>query len=1837
MNNSKMIIQALLCFVLILGMIIPTPLVGASSVDMLATDDRPAKHSIIDGPSDAMALTLSGLQEGVKPMVAAGGGHTVGLKSDGTVVAAGYDLYGQCNVGDWTGIVQVAAGLGHTVGLKSDGSVVAVGFNYFGQCEVGDWTDIVQVSACRGHTVGLKPDGSVVAVGWNYHGQCNVGDWMGIVQVAAGNYHTVGLKSDGTVVAVGWNDDGQCNVEDWTGIVQVAAGQAHTVGLKSDGTVVAVGYNDYEQCDVAGWTDIVQVAAGVWHTVGLKSDSTVVAVGSNSSGQCAVGAWTDIVQVAAGSGHTVGLKSDGTVVAVGYGFYGQCNVGQWTGIVEIAAGPRYTLGLKSDGSVVAVGLDYYGECSLGDWMDIVQVAAGCCMHTVGARSDGTVVAVGHNTYRQCNVGDWTGIVQVAPGCYHTVGVKSDRTVMAVGHNTYRQCNVGDWTGIVQVAAGNYHTVGVKSDGSAVAVGDTRYGMCNLGDWTDIVQVAAGREHTVGVKSDGTVVAVGQNHYGQCNVGDWTGIVQVAASWEHTVGVKSDGTVVAVGDNTYRQCNLGDWTGIVQVAAGREHTVGLKSDGTVVAAGLEVELAKWNLGATTPKSGLADSAWPKFRHNAQNTGRSPYTGPQTPELKWTFITDGSVASSPAIGADGTIYVGSNDNNLYAINPDGSKKWSFPTKGAVRSSPAIGADGTIYLGAFDASLHHDGRYYAVNPDGSEKWAFEIGERVYSSPSIGVDGTIYVGMGGHGCDVYALNADGSEKWRFATNGGTDGSPAIGTDGTIYVTTGGIYGRTYAINPDGTQKWSSGAAGRGYNTPAVGMDGTVYAVLHQYGLVALDPDGNKQWGPVADIYCAWASPSIGADGTIYVGSLYASRLYAIDPDGNIKWSFVAGSWVQSSPAIGADGTIYVGSHDGKLYAVNPNGTEKWSFATGGQVFSSPAIGADGTIYVGSHDGKLYAIGEAAAPSDAPIARASDISGQPKIMYRDNPYTVTAKYFDPDGREDLKYCYLRLTHPSKNLTMMWDQATDDFWRWAGEEGENYLTAVSGNATPITEGGLQGYKIAWTFNISEQWPEVEDAIDFGVLAWDDSDLKSGWDYDDTKASFRLSIPGLTVISIEPIQVVADAEALIMNKPTVIRATVESTFETRTWTEMSVTYDFGTKTYLETGPAGEGVPIDPGLNTIYIPGGPASSQTATQVPWADFCGGFCWTNAGVDTDIIVELHLPNENAEAGGPTYQGITEMEVVETALLRVLVVPVYFPLKVFPQFPYSPSRDHLDDQFGFLHMTYPLALGGIEVTYADTRAIWSTWPAWGEDNWLYRKVAVPISNEAETLGYDRVVIIIKHEPKWAGTAIGMSTQQPENRTPVIISNVALGKQEYLHLIAHEIGHTYYLWHPHRIGPRIHFAERYMLFGREYGDTARNLMAYGKSEYAPNGYDPNEWVKLPSWIDKGRFDTDIRTWIDPKGDPEDYGIHPDDWSQLLKDGFKGTWRWNLLDQFRLHSGPEVVSLSGAFYEDKSLTSGGSEIILLGGELYDDGTVTVGPWHRLSEGNPDRFLDAPGSHSVVLLDDHDRILEQLHFNVYLSYLMDIDGVLTPMETDVMPFLFSIPYIDGTSVIQIRDASGNVLVSRRISPNAPTVNVTYPNGGEVLPGLATHTLSWEAHDLDGDALTYMLAYSSNGGKTWIPIASELTETSYAWDTSLLAGGTDYLVKVIASDGVNTGYGISDDTFTILDGWTQATVGFDPNTLNLRARSGLVTVFIELPAGFDVHDVDISAIRLNGTVPPLSWPTSIGDYNDNGVPDLMVKFDRRAVHEVVEVGESVEITITGEVDGTPFLGVDTIKVIG
>ncbi|MBO36121.1 MAG: hypothetical protein CMO64_08020 [Verrucomicrobiales bacterium] len=319
--------------------------------------------------------------------------------------------------------------------------------------------------------------------------------------------------------------------------------------------------------------------------------------------------------------------------------------------------------------------------------------------------------------------------------------------------------------------------------------------------------------------------------------------------------------------------------------------------------------------------------------------------------WEFETGLWVESSPAIGSDGTVYVGSGDKKLYAINgKNGDKLWEFETGSGWRSSPAIGSYGTVYVGSRDNKL------YAINgKSGVKLWEFKTEGEVRSSPAISSDGTVYVGSRDN--KLYAINGNGVKLWDFETGSSVSSSPAISSDGTVYV--GSRDNKLYAINgKSGDKLWDFETGDWVFSSPAIGSDGTVYVGSWGNKLYAINgKTGDKLWEFVTggEVY---SSPAVSSDGTVYVGS-NDNKFYAINgKTGDKLWEFETGGEVFSSPAIGSDGTVYVGSFDTMLYAINgKTGDKLWEFETGSWVTSSPAIGSDGTVYVGSNDNKLYAI----------------------------------------------------------------------------------------------------------------------------------------------------------------------------------------------------------------------------------------------------------------------------------------------------------------------------------------------------------------------------------------------------------------------------------------------------------------------------------------------------------------------------------------------------------------------------------------------------------------------------------------------------------------------------------------------------------------------------------------------------------------------------------------------------------------------------------------------------------------------------------------------------------------
>ncbi|HEV2405344.1 MAG TPA: PQQ-binding-like beta-propeller repeat protein, partial [Ktedonobacterales bacterium] len=200
------------------------------------------------------------------------------------------------------------------------------------------------------------------------------------------------------------------------------------------------------------------------------------------------------------------------------------------------------------------------------------------------------------------------------------------------------------------------------------------------------------------------------------------------------------------------------------------------------------------------------------------------------LKWRFPAKDVIDSSPAIGADGTIYFGSHDKMFYALKPDGTKKWEFPTRGEIGSSPAIGADGTVYFNSTDGNL------YALRPDGAERWHTHTGGTTEASPVLDAAGNLYTAV--RSC-LYRFSQDGKSAWWWCTALPVDQAPAIAADGLIYYPA--AWHRLAAIKPDGAEDWEVGMLDENVvSSPVVGDDGTVYVSCGSF-LAAVNATTNR------------------------------------------------------------------------------------------------------------------------------------------------------------------------------------------------------------------------------------------------------------------------------------------------------------------------------------------------------------------------------------------------------------------------------------------------------------------------------------------------------------------------------------------------------------------------------------------------------------------------------------------------------------------------------------------------------------------------------------------------------------------------------------------------------------------------------------------------------------------------------------------------------------------------------------------------------------------------------------------------------------------------------------
>jgi outer membrane protein assembly factor BamB len=295
--------------------------------------------------------------------------------------------------------------------------------------------------------------------------------------------------------------------------------------------------------------------------------------------------------------------------------------------------------------------------------------------------------------------------------------------------------------------------------------------------------------------------------------------------------------------------------------------------------------------------LVRTDWPQYRFAPDHAGLNPYENVLNTSnvagltMKWNDIQG---YSSPTV-VGGVVYVGSHDDNLYALDAaTGTVLWTYTTGNYIDSTPAV-VNGAVYFGGWDDY------FYALNAsDGTLLWKFFADGFVSSSPSV-ANGVVYFGndMG----VVYALDAaSGTKLWSYDTGQHAATSSPTLAAGMEFIQ---AYYHLYAFDAvTGQMVWTYTTGGVGSSTPAY-ANGILYA-------------GG------GDMFC-----------------LYAFKATT----GQLLWKYqTSPSLVDSSPAV-ANGLVYFGSQNG-LYALNANtGVLVWKYASGGFADSSPVV-ANGVLY---------------------------------------------------------------------------------------------------------------------------------------------------------------------------------------------------------------------------------------------------------------------------------------------------------------------------------------------------------------------------------------------------------------------------------------------------------------------------------------------------------------------------------------------------------------------------------------------------------------------------------------------------------------------------------------------------------------------------------------------------------------------------------------------------------------------------------------------------------------------------------------------------------------------------
>lgn len=315
-----------------------------------------------------------------------------------------------------------------------------------------------------------------------------------------------------------------------------------------------------------------------------------------------------------------------------------------------------------------------------------------------------------------------------------------------------------------------------------------------------------------------------------------------------------------------------------------------------------------------------------------------------------------------------------------NNRGGLAWTLEIDGQLGGQPIISDDGTLYVGDWN------GNVTAIGPNGTIIRTVHLPGCCSDTMAFGKNGTIVLtttditpyGNAYWDADstLFQLDPELNVIWTMNISGQAS-SPVVGEDGTIYLTTSGsgmigAFG-IYAITDGGEIEWFLPNSYETLEkTPSVGPDGTIYVGGSELPIKALSPEGTTLWeyretDPGENNFPEQAIVCVGPDGTAYVGTA-GHHMYAFDSEGGVKWSFEAPREIMTCASVASDGTVifstsdaYINDQEGPyrigLYSLDQNGNMKWAYKMDAYPLSPAVISADGTIYFTDIEGHLFAL----------------------------------------------------------------------------------------------------------------------------------------------------------------------------------------------------------------------------------------------------------------------------------------------------------------------------------------------------------------------------------------------------------------------------------------------------------------------------------------------------------------------------------------------------------------------------------------------------------------------------------------------------------------------------------------------------------------------------------------------------------------------------------------------------------------------------------------------------------------------------------------------------------------